>query len=137
MLIEKIRLRNVLSFGPDAPELTLGPLNVLIGPNGSGKSNFIEAIGLLQAAPRDVAIPIREGGGIFDWMWRGEPKAPSARIEAILESPRGTQPLRYCFGFAEGGSVSSWSRNGWRMRIRIPAIRSRTSTMNCRAPARP
>ena len=103
MLIEKIKLSNVLSFGPDAPELALGPLNVLIGPNGSGKSNFVEAIGLLQAAPRDVTVPIREGGGIFDWMWRGEPKAPSARIEATLESPKGTQPLRYCFGFAERG----------------------------------
>lgn len=62
MLIKTIRLQNLLSFGPDTPELEMRPLNVLIGPNGSGKSNLIEAIGLLQAAPRDITAPIREGG---------------------------------------------------------------------------
>ena len=50
MLLHRIKLKNVLSFGPDAPELELKPLNVLIGPNGSGKSNLIETIGLLKAA---------------------------------------------------------------------------------------
>ena len=48
MLIQRIKLKNILSFGPDAPELELKPLNVLIGPNGSGKSNLIEVIGLLK-----------------------------------------------------------------------------------------
>ena len=42
MLIQRIKLQNLLSFGPDAQELELRPLNVLIGPNGSGKSNLIE-----------------------------------------------------------------------------------------------
>ena len=51
MLIQRLTLRNLLSFGPNTPELLLDRLNVLIGPNGSGKSNLIEAIGLLQAAP--------------------------------------------------------------------------------------
>ena len=40
MLIKTIRLQNLLSFGPDTPELEMMPLNVLIGPNGSGKSNL-------------------------------------------------------------------------------------------------
>ena len=40
MLIKRIRLTNLLSFGPDTEELDLAPLNVLIGPNGSGKSNL-------------------------------------------------------------------------------------------------
>src|ERR1035441_9910783 len=48
--LRTIKLRNILSFGPDTPELELKSLNVLIGPNGSGKSNLIEAIGMLQAA---------------------------------------------------------------------------------------
>ena len=64
MFMHRIRLENILSFGPDAQELELKPLNVLIGPNGSGKSNLIEVIGLLKAAPSDVMAPIREG-------WRG------------------------------------------------------------------
>ena len=60
MLIHRIRLTDVLSFGPSSQELKLGPLNVVIGPNGSGKSNLIEAIGLLKAAPRDLHAPIRD-----------------------------------------------------------------------------
>ena len=59
MLIRRIKLRNLLSFGPDVQDLELGPLNVLIGPNGSGKSNLIEALGLMQAAPTGPPKPIR------------------------------------------------------------------------------
>lgn len=70
MLFQSLELTNVLSFGPETEPVHLGPLNVLIGPNGSGKSNFVEAIGLLRAAPRDLAAPIREGGGIGEWIWK-------------------------------------------------------------------
>jgi predicted ATPase len=69
--LRSIQLRNLLSFGPDTPELELKSLNVLIGPNGSGKSNLIDAISLLQAAPRDLWEPIRMGGGIAEWLWKG------------------------------------------------------------------
>ena len=103
MFIQRIKLTNVLSFGPDAQELELKPLNVLIGPNGAGKSNLIEIIGLLQAAPRDLGTPIREGGGVGDWIWRGEEKAPAARVEAVVTYPSGQQALRYVFAFAERG----------------------------------
>ncbi len=102
MLIEHIQLKNLLSFGPDTEALELRPLNVLIGPNGSGKSNLIEAIGLLKATPRDLTAPIREGGGIRDWIWRGDPKALTAHIEVLLDNPKGS-PLRYRLGFAERG----------------------------------
>ena len=103
MLIKTIRLQNLLSFGPDTPELEMRPLNVLIGPNGSGKSNFIEAVGLLQAAPRDLAGAIREGGGIGDWIWRGEPKASTARIEVRVENPKNQKGLYYRLVFGEKG----------------------------------
>lgn len=103
MFIQRIKLTNVLSFGPEAQELELKPLNVLIGPNGAGKSNLIEIIGLLQAAPRDLTTPIREGGGVGDWIWRGEQKAPAARIEAVVAYPSGQQALRYVLAFAERG----------------------------------
>ena len=103
MFIKHIKLENLLSFGPDTEALELRPLNVLIGPNGSGKSNLIEAIGLLKATPRDLTAPIRTGGGIHDWIWRGDPRASSAHIEVIINNPRGSSALRYRLGFAERG----------------------------------
>ena len=99
MLLERIQLKNLLSFGPEAEEIELRPLNVLIGPNGSGKSNFIEAIGLLQAAPTDLSAPIRVGGG--DWIWQGEDKADSGRVEVVLVLPDRQPPLRYSVEFAQ------------------------------------
>ncbi len=102
MLIRRIRQTNLLSFGPDSEEIELKRLNVLIGPNGSGKSNFLEGIDILRSAPRDLVAPIREGGGIHDWIWRGKPEG-TAHIEAIVENPQGSQALRYRLGLAERG----------------------------------
>ena len=102
MLINRIRLTDVLSFGPSAQELKLEPLNVLIGPNGSGKSNFIEAIGLLKAAPRDLHAPIRDGGGVHDWIWRGEATGGIAQVEVVLSYGE-TRALRYTLTFLEKG----------------------------------
>ena len=102
MLIRRIRQTNLLSFGPDSEEIELKRLNVLIGPNGSGKSNLLEGIGLLRSAPRDLAAPIREGGGIHDWIWQGKPGS-IAVIRAIVENPQGSQPLLYQLTLAERG----------------------------------
>ena len=99
MFMHRIKLQNILSFGPAAQELELKPLNVLIGPNGSGKSNLIEVIGLLQATPRELVTPIVEGGGVADWIWQGEPKASSAEVEVATEGPN-DQLLRYRLAFA-------------------------------------
>ncbi len=41
---KSIRIQNLLSFGPDSPELELKPINIVIGPNGSGKSNLLAAL---------------------------------------------------------------------------------------------
>lgn len=87
MFLHRIKLENILSFGPEAQELELRPLNVVIGPNGSGKSNLIEVIGLLRAAPNDIMAPIREGGGGDNWIWSGEPKMQEARVEVVVEEP--------------------------------------------------
>ncbi len=107
MLIKSIRLTNLLSFGPDTEELELAPLNVLIGPNGSGKSNFIEALGLLKAIPRDLTAPIVASGGIYNWIWRGEPEASLACIETVIDYPQANYPqartLKYRLGFTEKG----------------------------------
>ena len=102
MLIHRIRLTDVLSFGPGSQELKLEPLNVLIGPNGSGKSNLIEVIGLLKAAPRDLHAPIRDGGGVHDWIWRGDGAGGIAQIEAVLAYGE-KRALRYTLTFLERG----------------------------------
>lgn len=81
-MIQELRLRNFLSFGPETPALQLGPLNVLIGPNGSGKSNLLEAIGLLRATTGDLWQAIRSQGSTSDWIWKGRPEPFRAEITA-------------------------------------------------------
>jgi predicted ATPase len=105
MLIHEIRMSNLLSFGPEFPALKLGDLNVLIGPNSSGKSNLIEAIALLQSAPRELTLPVREGGGIRDWLWKGTKNTPIATVEAIVDNAHGAMPLRYLLRFTESGQL--------------------------------
>ncbi len=102
----RLKVRNMLSFGPDGLDIDLAKLTVLIGPNGSGKSNLFEAIGLLQAAPRLLATPVREGGGIRGWIWMGHPGS-TAIIEATIDSPRATQPLRHRIDFTETSQMFS------------------------------
>ena len=101
--IQTIRLENILSFGPDTPELPLEPLNVLIGPNASGKSNLIEALSILQATPSDIQAPIRAGGGVRDWLWKGATKTPIATVEVTVEYPKSLMPLRHRISFTETG----------------------------------
>lgn len=98
MFLKEVALHNVLSFGSPV-RLEMEPLNVLIGPNGCGKSNFIEALGLLRAAPTDIRVPIREGGGVEDWLWKGKPRPSSARVEVVAANPGRQQPLRYSLEF--------------------------------------
>ena len=99
-LLRKIRLRNLLSFGPEGLDLDLPGLTVLIGPNGSGKSNLFEALSLLQAAPSQLAAPVREGGGIRNWLWNRQADT-TALVEAVVENPGRAQPLRHAIEFTE------------------------------------
>ena len=100
--IESIRLDRILSFGPNEEAFALEPLNVLIGPNASGKSNFIEALSVLHAAPQDLQAPIREGGGVREWMWKGDQAGFGlAKIEVTLTFVRPL--LSYTLAFSELG----------------------------------
>jgi predicted ATPase len=94
-LIRTLHLENLLSFGPESGEITLEPLNVLIGPNASGKSNLIESMAILRATPKDLTAPIREGGGMREWLWKGGKTIPTAKVEATVVYPEGIMPLRY------------------------------------------
>ena len=115
-LLHRLRLTNILSYGPKAEPIDLEPLNVLIGPNGSGKSNLIEAISLLKAAPSDLAAPIRTGGGEAEWFWKGElpSDAPSSisvtlslfpRLEMqLLGADVREEPLSYTLAMVSAGA---------------------------------
>ncbi len=96
-------MRNLLSFGPNTEEIELQSLNVLIGPNGAGKSNLIEAIGLLQSAPGNLLDPVRAGGGIGEWLWKGSDQPPLAEIDATVFHPDGKMPLRHRLKFTVVG----------------------------------
>jgi len=97
-LLTQIRLENLLSFGPGSPALPLENLNVLIGPNGSGKSNLLEAIALLRSSTTDWRPVISKGGGVGQWIWKGQPHEP-ASVEAVFANPRGSEPLRHTITF--------------------------------------
>jgi predicted ATPase len=96
--IVEIGLRNLLSFGPDMEPIALKSLNVLIGPNGSGKSNFIEAVSLLRSAPGDIRVVIRRGGGVGDWIWKGDSEGV-ASINFVIRNPQVSMPLRHVLAF--------------------------------------
>jgi len=101
--LRTIQLSNLLSFHHMEEPIEANSLNVLIGPNGSGKSNFIEAIGLLQAVPKDLVEPVREGGGISEWLWKGSEKTPIVEIDVTVDYPGGIMPLRHRLSFTMVG----------------------------------
>jgi len=96
MLIKRLSLKKILSFNDT--EVELGQLNVLIGPNAVGKSNLIEVIGLLQAAPTNLAAAILRGGGVRQWLWLGDPvPSPIGTIECELTLTRGRQVGQFVY----------------------------------------
>jgi predicted ATPase len=101
-LLNTIRLENILSYSTEMETLTLEPLNVLIGTNAAGKSNLIEIISLLAASPNNLLIPIREGGGISEWLWKGS-TSPIASIDTTLFYPP-NQAIRYQLSFTCSGN---------------------------------
>jgi predicted ATPase len=103
MLIRALKVSGLLSFGPHGLELPLEPLNVLIGPNGSGKSNLLEVLALLKAAPVNLPEPVKEMGGVREWLWKGASAPEEARIEAVVNYPSGRQPLRHALSITENG----------------------------------
>ena len=100
--LQRIDLKNVLSFGPETDGLDLHPLNLLIGPNGSGKSNFIEAISLMRAAPSEFSKVTRKGGGVAEWIWKGNADG-AACIDWVISYPQGPRALRHRIAFGSAG----------------------------------
>lgn len=102
MFLKSLRVDSLLSFAPGTLPIDLSPLNVLIGPNASGKSNLIEAIELLRATPMGFASAIRDGGGVREWLWKGDsPK--TAMLDARLCRGGKKSDLRYQLEFTAAG----------------------------------
>jgi predicted ATPase len=95
-LIKKLKLQNFLSY--QKAEIELQPLNVLIGTNGSGKSNFIEAFRFLKAIPTDLMPPIRQGGGVNEFIWKGTSSVPIATLDVVLNNAE--QDFNYQLSFS-------------------------------------
>lgn len=98
-LIRSLTPRNILSFGPDTPEIELRPLNVIIGTNGSGKSNLIEVINLMRAAPKDWSEVTRKNGGVSEWIWKGAPLV-AASVDIVFDPVVGGEELLHSLTFA-------------------------------------
>src|SRR6185312_2345582 len=97
VLIHHLAPKNFLSFGPDNAGIELKALNLLIGPNGCGKSNLIEAISLMRSAPKEMRDVTRKGGGVGEWIWKGQSKEP-ASIECDVTNSQGPM-LRHLVAF--------------------------------------
>ena len=99
MFLKELTLENFLSYGKRA-SISLGNLNILIGTNASGKTNLIEAVDFLHHAPTNLLKPISDGGGIFDWLWKGssQNKNVEATVEAIFSKSE-TRSIRHSITF--------------------------------------
>jgi len=124
MLFNSIYLHNFLSYGNAPPEtatVVLQPLNVLIGSNASGKSNLLEAFALLKHAPGQIQKPIREGGGVEQWLFEGGSPASKVLLSVavpyklnkadVLHYDLGFLKLSGCF-FISDEVISYWISEG-------------------------
>lgn len=91
LLIKRLKVSGLLSFGPTGIDLPMRGLNVLIGANGSGKSNFLEVLSLLRASPKGPF------GAEGEMLWKGEGDHASLEgtIEVTISNPRGRVDLRH------------------------------------------
>lgn len=91
LLIKRLKVSGLLSFGPTGIDLPMRGLNVLIGANGSGKSNFLEILALLRAAAKG------QFGAGGELLWKGEGDQPSAEgtIDVTISNPDQSTALRH------------------------------------------
>ena len=104
MLITHLKVSGLLSFGPTGIDLPMRGLNVLLGPNGSGKSNLLEVLSLLRASPKSLPEPVKEMGGVREWLWKGEGAPKEATIDAVVTDPAMKKNLRHVLAIREHGS---------------------------------
>src|SRR5215470_19320675 len=104
LLFKQIKVSGLLSFGAGGIDVPMRGLNVLIGPNGSGKSNLTEVLALLRAAPSSLPAPVKEMGGVREWLWKGVGATGEAVIDVVVTNPGHTMDLRHVLSVREHGS---------------------------------
>ena len=131
MLLERLKARQLLSFGPQGIDLPLAGLNVLIGANGSGKSNLLEVLALLRAAPDDLSAPVPERTGAREWLYKGDPAAEAATLEATLVLPDGGKVCHHLELGEKGGrfrvideSITSAEDAEYRFQQGVPQLKN-------------
>ncbi|OYW70873.1 MAG: hypothetical protein B7Z37_29425, partial [Verrucomicrobia bacterium 12-59-8] len=114
MLIHRLKVSGLLSFGLKGIDLSMRKLNVLIGPNGSGKSNLLEVINLIREAPsplHSIAGPILEGGVISEWLWKegakGDGAPVNAQLSCTLAASKEDEFYQHELSFSNMGSMPS------------------------------
>ena len=100
MLIERLQVKGLLSFGPDGIDLPLEPLNVIIGPNGSGKSNLLKVLALLRAAPDNLSAYAMETGDVWDWFWQPSGYDANASIDVTAASSSSSASTHHSLAFS-------------------------------------
>ena len=90
LLIKRLKVSGLLSFGPTGIDLEMKGLNVLIGANGSGKSNFVEVLSLLRSASKG-----QFGEGDLLWKDEGDHAVPEGTISATVSNPGGPADLQH------------------------------------------
>ncbi len=107
MMFSRVKATGLLSFGPTGLDLPLEKLNVLIGPNGSGKSNLLEVLNLVRVMPTNLPAPVKEMGGIKEWLWKPggllKGAATEAKIEVIADYPQSKTPIRHVLAMTDHG----------------------------------
>ncbi len=96
VVIGRLELKDILSFGPDSPPVELAPLNVVIGPNASGKSNLIRVLHLLSGVPKGEFLCAPDGSLSDDWIRRGQHALLGGKIKVALADAN--TPLTYELG---------------------------------------
>lgn len=103
-LIEKIRLRNILSFGDKGEEITLEPLNIIIGQNASGKSNLVDVIKLLRELwlGNQLSDFLSKNGGVDEWLWKGKKTGLFAEVGIQILPVSEEEVNEYNLSFGKG-----------------------------------
>ena len=76
---------------------------------------MLDALELLHAAPTAFAAAIRYGGGVREWLWKGDDVTGKASIEALINGQPRFRDLRYqqsLTNFAIGSINIAWARSG-------------------------
>ena len=62
-----------------------------------------EVLALLKASPSNLPRPVKEMGGVEEWLWKGKASAREALLDAVVDYPRGKRPLRHVLKITEHG----------------------------------